>query len=141
MPFKGFGLGKDLFHQLDKEHELLDRDFRLFAEECDQMQGVQVMMPADDAWGGFGSEYIAALRDEYSKVAIVTWGLEGGDKVPRVSLLDSSSSILLSSPLTFFFFYPKLFLFFYFIYYSLLFDRRMAIYTEAGYQSYKNESA
>lgn len=83
-------MGKDLFHQLDKEHDLLDRDFRLFAEECDQMQGVQIIMSSDDAWGGFGSEYVAALRDEYSKIAIVTWGLESGDKVPRVSLLNYS---------------------------------------------------
>lgn len=96
VPFRGFGLGKELFHQLDKEHELLDRDFRLFAEECDQMQGVQIMMSSDDAWGGFGSEYVAALRDEYSKIAIVAWGLEGGDKVPRVCL-SNPSSILLSS--------------------------------------------
>lgn len=50
------------------------------------MQGVQIITSADDAWGGFASEYVAALRDEYSKVAIVTWGLESGDKVPRVSL-------------------------------------------------------
>lgn len=52
------------------------------------MQGVQVITSADDAWGGFGSEYVSALRDEYSKIAIVTWGLESGDKVPRVSLLN-----------------------------------------------------
>lgn len=79
-------MGKDLFHQLDKEHDLLDRDFRLFAEECDQMQGVQIITSADDSWGGFASEYVAALRDEYSKIAIVTWGLESGDEVPRVGL-------------------------------------------------------
>lgn len=71
---------------MDKEHDLLDRDFRLFAEECDQMQGVQIITSADDSWGGFASEYVAALRDEYSKITIVTWGLERGDKVPRVSL-------------------------------------------------------
>jgi hypothetical protein len=69
------------------EHDLIDRDFRLFAEECDQMQGIQIMTSTDDAWGGFASEYVAALRDEYSKASIVTWGLEGRDKVPRVSLL------------------------------------------------------
>lgn len=53
------------------------------------MQGVQIITSADDAWGGFASEYVAALKDEYSKVAIVTWGLESGDKVPRVSLSSS----------------------------------------------------
>lgn len=83
VPFKGFGLGKALFHNLHMEHDLIDRDFRLFAEECDQMQGIQIMTSTDDAWGGFASEYAAALRDEYSKTSIVTWGLEGRDKVPR----------------------------------------------------------
>ncbi|KAI5851143.1 tubulin domain-containing protein [Morchella snyderi] len=83
VPFKGFGLGKALFHDLHMEHDLVDRDFRLFAEECDQMQGIQIMTSTDDAWGGFASEYVAALRDEYPKASIVTWGLEGRDKVPR----------------------------------------------------------
>jgi hypothetical protein len=86
-PFESFGLGKDLFNQLNNEHDLLDRDFRLFAEECDQMQGVQLFTSTEDAWGGFGSEYVAALRDEYPKTGILTWGLEEGEKVARVSAL------------------------------------------------------
>lgn len=55
------------------------------------MQGVQIITSADGSWGGFASEYVAALRDEYSKIAIVTWGLESGDKVPRVGLLSGFS--------------------------------------------------
>ncbi|PWW79845.1 tubulin nucleotide-binding domain-like protein [Tuber magnatum] len=83
MPFESFGLGRDLFNQLDKEHDLLDRDFRLFAEECDQMQGVQILTSAEDAWGGFAAEYVAALRDEYSKTGIMTWGLQDFGRVTR----------------------------------------------------------
>lgn len=87
------------------EHDLIDRDFRLFAEECDQIQGIQIMTSTDGAWGGFASEYVAALRDEYSKASIVTWGLEGRDKVPRVSLL-MLLPILLSPTIKFIAFYP-----------------------------------
>ncbi|CUS10670.1 unnamed protein product [Tuber aestivum] len=83
MPFESFGLGRDLFNRLNREHDLLDRDFRLFAEECDQMQGVQVLTSAEDAWGGFASEYVAALRDEYSKTGIMTWGLQDFGRVAR----------------------------------------------------------
>lgn len=85
LPFDGFGLGKDLFGQLNREYDLLDRDFRLFAEECDQVQGVQLFTSTEDAWGGFASEYVAALRDEYPKTGILTWGLEESGIVARVS--------------------------------------------------------
>ena len=88
MPFESFDMGRDLFNQLNREHDLLDRDFRLFAEECDQMQGVQIFTSAEDAWGGFAAEYVAALRDEYSKTGIMTWGLQDFEKVTRVSTCD-----------------------------------------------------
>ena len=76
MPFEKWNTGEDLFSELDKEHDLLDRDIRVWAEECDQMQGIQVFTGADDAWGGFASKYIENVRDEYGKTAIWVWGLE-----------------------------------------------------------------
>src|ERR1700693_1723861 len=36
MPFESWEVGEDLFNSLDKEHDLLDRDLRVFAEEADQ---------------------------------------------------------------------------------------------------------
>ena len=83
-PFEGYGLGQELFRDLNREHDLIDRDFRLFAEECDQMQGIQLLTSTDDAWAGFAGEYLAELRDEYGKVGICTWGLERSDRVVRV---------------------------------------------------------
>jgi hypothetical protein len=53
----------------------LDRDFRFFAEECDQMQGVVMIADIDDAWGGFAKGYIERLRDELGKGVIWVWGL------------------------------------------------------------------
>ncbi|KAK7403604.1 mtDNA inheritance, partitioning of the mitochondrial organelle [Neonectria punicea] len=76
MPFERFGMGTELFSVLDREHELVDRDWRPFAEECDQMQGIQVFTSIDDAWGGFASSYIESLRDEYPKTCIWVWGLQ-----------------------------------------------------------------
>lgn len=84
-PFAQFDLGVDLYKQLDREHDLLDRDFRLFAEECDQIQGIQMITSADDGWAGFASKYIEDLHDEFGKVPIVVWGVEGGGRVSRVS--------------------------------------------------------
>lgn len=76
MPFERFSMGTELFSVLDKEHELVDRDFRPFAEECDRLQGIQVFTTIDDAWGGFSSSYLESLRDEFPKSCIWTWGLQ-----------------------------------------------------------------
>lgn len=78
--FERHAAGADLFAALDREHDLLDRDLRPFAEEADHMQGVQVLAGFDDAWGGFAARYVERLRDEYGKVGVWVWGLEGGAK-------------------------------------------------------------
>ncbi len=69
-------MGNELFETLDKDHDIVDRDWRPFVEECDQMQGIQVFTTIDDAWGGFASSYIETLRDEYPKQCIWVWGLQ-----------------------------------------------------------------
>lgn len=58
---------------------MIDEDFRTWAEECDAIQGINVFVGADDAWGGFGAKYVQGLRDEFGlKSAIWIWGLEEG---------------------------------------------------------------
>jgi len=85
MPFENWSAGEELFNSLDKEHDLLDRDLRPFAEEADQMQGIQMMAGVDDAWGGFAARYMDRLRDEYGKTTVWVWGLEDRiTTVPRV---------------------------------------------------------
>lgn len=84
LPFEDWTVGEELFRDLDKEHDLLDRDVRPFAEECDQLRALQLFTGSDDAWGGFASRYIDALRDEYGKTAIWVWGVEDGARLPRV---------------------------------------------------------
>lgn len=84
MPFENWEMGEDLLRSLDREHDILDRDFRAFAEECDQLQGIQIFSGTDDAWGGFAARYVDRLRDEFGKKSIWFWGLEDGIKVQRV---------------------------------------------------------
>ncbi|KAG6042011.1 hypothetical protein E4U41_007107 [Claviceps citrina] len=75
-PFESFGMGAELFSSLDREQDLVDRDWRPFVEECDLMQGMQVFTSLDDAWAGFGSCYLEQLRDEYPKSCIWVWGAQ-----------------------------------------------------------------
>lgn len=75
-PFERHYMGAELFDSIDKENDIVDRDFRPFAEECDRMEGIQVYATLDDAWGGFSSKYLEALRDEFPKTCIWLWGLQ-----------------------------------------------------------------
>ncbi|KAF2672577.1 tubulin nucleotide-binding domain-like protein [Microthyrium microscopicum] len=74
-PIHSWSAGVELFEADDKENDVLDRDFRYFAEECDQMQGVMLMAGVETAWGGFASRYAERLRDELGKGVILVWGL------------------------------------------------------------------
>ncbi|TPX12115.1 uncharacterized protein E0L32_007230 [Thyridium curvatum] len=83
-PFDKRASGEELFSSLDREHDLLDRDLRPFAEEADHMQGIQIMTTIDDAWGGFMTRYLERIRDEYGKTTVWVWGLQDSLRgVPR----------------------------------------------------------
>lgn len=98
MPFEDWNLGEDLFSDLDKEHDLLDRDVRPFAEECDQLRAFQIFTSPDDAWGGFTARYLDRLVDEYGKKAVLVWAMEDGRRTHQVRL----STLLYTSRLTLF---------------------------------------
>jgi hypothetical protein len=86
MPFEKWNLGEDLFNSLDKQHDILDRDLRPFAEEADHLQGIQLISSIDDAWGGFSASYMDRLVDEYGKNMVWVWGLEDETRnTPRAS--------------------------------------------------------
>lgn len=92
LPFEQWNTGEELFASLDREHDILDRDFRPFAEESDLLQGISVMTSTDDAWGGFAARYVDRLRDELGKKAIWVHGIEGGGREARVSCADSDQN-------------------------------------------------
>jgi len=92
MPFENWSLGEELFRDIDREADLLDRDVRLFAEESEMMQGFQVFASTDDAWGGWTERYIDALRDEYGKKCIWVWSLEDGKREHRAKMLGRAAN-------------------------------------------------
>ena len=79
--FDRWTVGEELFEQIDRDVDILDRDLRLWAEECDNLRGIQVFGSCDDAWGGFGARYAERIRDEYGKIALWMWGIEGWQEV------------------------------------------------------------
>ncbi|OAL68258.1 hypothetical protein A7C99_0659 [Trichophyton rubrum] len=83
MPFEDWSTGQSLFSDLDREHDLLDRDLRPFAEECDQLKGIQIFSGVNDAWGGFTASYVGRLKDEYGSKSIWTWALNDSSSPQR----------------------------------------------------------
>lgn len=83
MPFEQWSKGEELFANLDREHDLLDRDLRPFLEECDQLQGIQVLAGVDDAWGGFTSKYLERVADELGKGCRWVFGLQDTQRHAR----------------------------------------------------------
>ncbi|EMC92164.1 hypothetical protein BAUCODRAFT_78457 [Baudoinia panamericana UAMH 10762] len=83
MPFERWSSGEDLFSSLDREHDLLDRDLRPFLEECDQLQGLQVLTGIDDAWGGFAARYLERIADDLGKGCRWVFGLSEGKRTAR----------------------------------------------------------
>ncbi|KAF2011099.1 tubulin nucleotide-binding domain-like protein [Aaosphaeria arxii CBS 175.79] len=75
LPFESYDVGFDLFEKLEREIDLVDADLRPFIEECDGLQGIQIMTGIDGAWGGWTSGWLERLRDEYGKKSIWVWGL------------------------------------------------------------------
>ncbi|SPO02697.1 uncharacterized protein DNG_05370 [Cephalotrichum gorgonifer] len=68
-----FEQGKDLFAALDAEDDVLDQQLRPFVEECDHIQGLQIIGGGDDGWSGFGSSLLEKVRDEFGKTCIWYW--------------------------------------------------------------------
>ncbi len=70
-PFNEYEQGSELFNSY--RTDLVDRDVRKFAEECDQIQGFQIFSQSHGPWAGFSSSYIEELQGEYGKTEIWTW--------------------------------------------------------------------
>ncbi|KAN0125798.1 Misato Segment II tubulin-like domain containing protein [Russula decolorans] len=58
--------GKETFLRYDSDNALMDDSFRLFVEECDTFQGLQLC--TDNAsFGSFANSLLTAFRDEFPK--------------------------------------------------------------------------
>jgi len=82
--FDTWSAGEDLFSLLDNEHDLFDRDIRPIVEECDQMQGLQLLTNVEGGWSGFSAKYVERLQDELGKAATWVWAFGEGQQMTPV---------------------------------------------------------
>ncbi|XP_068024963.1 protein misato homolog 1 isoform X2 [Melanerpes formicivorus] len=71
---EAFGQGESLLQDPGCAEELEDR-LHFYAEECDQLQGFQVLCDLHNGFSGVGAKVTELLHDEYSGKGILTWGL------------------------------------------------------------------
>ncbi|NXN13671.1 MSTO1 protein, partial [Indicator maculatus] len=71
---EAFGQGESLLQDQGCVEELEDR-LHFYAEECDHLQGFQVLCDLHNGFSGVGAKVTELLHDEYSGKGILTWGL------------------------------------------------------------------
>ncbi|NXK53665.1 MSTO1 protein, partial [Chauna torquata] len=71
---EAFGQGETLLQDPGCVEELEDR-LHFYVEECDYLQGFQVLCDLHNGFSGVGAKVTELLYDEYSGKGILTWGL------------------------------------------------------------------
>ncbi|CAG8469540.1 10675_t:CDS:10 [Cetraspora pellucida] len=97
IPFDVFSYGKNAYLNQQKEEDSFEENLRFFTEECDAIQGFQVMTNVIDGFGGFSCSFIERLREEYPKTPIISFGITDGQEwspIGHINLPYHSSCIL-----------------------------------------------
>ncbi|PPQ91103.1 hypothetical protein CVT25_013141 [Psilocybe cyanescens] len=89
--------GQELFTRFNEETELMDGTLRLFVEDCDNIQGVQILNDTD-TFGSFMGSFFASFRDEYLKLPSFSFPILSGPISDRdeVSILLAYCNILIN---------------------------------------------
>ncbi|XP_034793050.3 protein misato homolog 1 isoform X2 [Pan paniscus] len=74
---EAFGQGESVLKEPKYQEELEDR-LHFYVEECDYLQGFQILCDLHDGFSGVGAKAAELLQDEYSGRGIITWGLLPG---------------------------------------------------------------
>ncbi|XP_045231198.2 protein misato homolog 1 isoform X1 [Macaca fascicularis] len=74
---EAFGQGESVLKEPKYQEELEDR-LHFYVEECDYLQGFQILCDLHDGFSGVGAKAAELLQDEYSGQGIITWGLLPG---------------------------------------------------------------
>nr|XP_060614140.1 protein misato homolog 1 [Anolis sagrei ordinatus] len=71
---EAFGQGEKLLQSAAYAEELEDR-LHFYVEECDYLQGFQVLCDLHSGFSGIGAKVTELLQDEYAGKGVLTWGL------------------------------------------------------------------
>ncbi|KAK2508457.1 hypothetical protein MC885_021370 [Smutsia gigantea] len=74
---EAFGQGESILKEPRYLEELEDR-LHFYVEECDYLQGFQILCDLHDGFSGVGAKATELLQDEYLGRGIITWGLLPG---------------------------------------------------------------
>ncbi|XP_022346863.1 protein misato homolog 1 isoform X4 [Enhydra lutris kenyoni] len=74
---EAFGQGESILKEPRYLEELEDR-LHFYVEECDFLQGFQILCDLHNGFSGVGAKATELLQDEYSGRGIITWGLLPG---------------------------------------------------------------
>ncbi|KAM6168966.1 protein misato homolog 1 [Erethizon dorsatum] len=74
---EAFGQGESILKEPRYLEELEDR-LHFYVEECDYLQGFQILCDLHDGFSGVGTKAAELLQDEYSGRGVITWGLLPG---------------------------------------------------------------
>lgn len=83
-PFNVYTYGRNLWNTNQFSEDFTDR-IRTYVEECDLMQGFQVLVDSIDGFAGLGVSCIQHLRDEYGKSIIAFPCIDGQSSEPSAS--------------------------------------------------------
>ncbi|KAJ7417405.1 28S ribosomal protein S29, mitochondrial [Willisornis vidua] len=90
---EAFGQGESLLQDPTCLEELEDR-LHFYVEECDCLQGFQVLCDLHNGFSGVGAKVTELLHDEYSGKGILSWGLTPAMSNVGASLNYHSSAVL-----------------------------------------------
>ncbi|KAJ6584373.1 mtDNA inheritance protein Dml1 [Mycena capillaripes] len=66
--------GREVFTRYDEDSGLMEGPLRLFLEECETIQGIQLMHDTS-TFGSFMDSFLTAARDDFAKLPLLTWPL------------------------------------------------------------------
>ncbi|KAJ2082469.1 mtDNA inheritance, partitioning of the mitochondrial organelle [Coemansia sp. RSA 988] len=79
-----FQEGMRVFAGNDSREDALEGGSRVLAEECDHLQGFQVLADAFGGFAGYGSAFVARIRDEYPKAPVLLYSIGGTQRSNRL---------------------------------------------------------
>ncbi|KIM89767.1 hypothetical protein PILCRDRAFT_767219 [Piloderma croceum F 1598] len=81
--------GRDTFKRFDEETTLMENSLRAFVEECDTLQGIQLIHDTA-TFGSFIDSFLTSFRDEFSKLSVLSFDLLSDSSPASVDVNDHS---------------------------------------------------
>lgn len=70
--FNNYGIGKDVFSEGLRGEEMNDR-IRFFIEECDHIQGIQVLVDDSGGFSSVAADFLQNIADEYTNTPVLLY--------------------------------------------------------------------